>query len=191
MKAVLIATTILLLAAYSPAAEKSGPLPVPAGCVVVENTQAEKTVTLSAADLAKLPHVEVVLGPEFAAVADPEADKRRRKYSGVPLSDLLRCAGAEWGGDCSPLLAHYVLVEAADGYRALFSIPEIDPEQRHKMVILADRCDGKPLSSDDGPLKTVEEGAKQHGRCVKQVKAISLLAAPRHEPRVPNQPAKR
>jgi len=95
--------------------------------VVVENTRAEKTVSLSASDLAKLPHVEV------------EAGKDRRKYSGVPLAELLHVAGAEWGGKCSPLLTCYVLVEGADGYRVLFSIPEIDPEQRHKMVILADR----------------------------------------------------
>jgi len=173
MKAVLVAATILLPAVFAPAAEKPVPLAVPVddGCIVVENTRADKVVKLSATELAKLPRAEVEVG------------KEHRKYSGVPLAELLHCAGVEWGGKCSPLLTCYVLVEGADGYRVLFSIPEIDPEQRHKMVILADHYDGKPLSSKDGPYETVEEDAKQHGRCVKQVKTISLQAAARQWPR--------
>ncbi len=173
MKAVLVAATILLPAVFAPAAEKPTPLPVPAGesRIVVENARADKVISLSAAELAKLPRVEVEVG------------KERRKYSGVPVAELLRVGGVEWGGNCSPLLTCYVLVEGVDGYRVLFSIPEIDPQQCHKMVILADRCDGKPLSDKDGPYQTIEEDAKQHGRCVKQVKAISLQTAVRQQPR--------
>ena len=143
MKAVLVAATILLPATVRAGRGEAGSLPVPAGegRIVVENTRADKVVTLSAAELAKLPRAEVEVG------------KEHRKYSGVPLAELLHVAGVEWGGNCSPLLTCYVLVEGADGYRVLFSIPEIDPEQRHKMVILADRCDGKPLSSKDGPYR--------------------------------------
>ncbi len=177
MKAVFVGSAIVLLATSPPAAEKPASLSahVDKGCIVVENTRAEKVVTLSAAELAKLPRSEVEVG------------KEHRKYSGVPLAELLRGAGVEWGGKCSPLLTCYVLVEGADGYRVLFSIPEIDPEQRHKMVILADRCDGKPLTSTDGPYETVEEDAKQHGRYVKQVKTISLQMAARQRPRSPQR----
>jgi hypothetical protein len=99
------------------------------------------------------------------------------------LAELLGVAGVGWSGKCSPLAACYVLVESVDGYRALFSIPEIDPQQRHQMVLLADRCDGEPLSSMDGPYQTIEEDAKEHGRWVKQVKTITLEAAPRKRPR--------
>ena len=173
MKVALAAATILSSAAFATAAETPAPLPASGVAIgiVVANNRAEKVVTLSAAELAKLPHAEV------------EAGKEHRKYSGVPLAELLRCAGVEWGGKCSPLLTCYVLVEGEDGYCVLFSIPEIDPEQRYKMVILADRCDGKPLSNKDGPYETIEEDAKQHGRWVKQVKAISLQMAARQRPR--------
>jgi hypothetical protein len=175
MKPIFMAAAILSPAAFAPGAEKPTPLPAPAGegRIVVENTRADKLVTISAAELAKLPRAEVASG------------KDRRKYSGVPLAELLHVAGVEWGGKCSPLLTCYVLVESSDSYCVLFSIPEIDPEQRHKMVILADRCDGKPLSAADGPYQAIEEDAKQHGRWVKQVKRISLQMAARQRPRVP------
>ncbi len=177
MKAVFVAATGVLLAALAPASEKSAPSPVPAGadCVVVENARAAKTVTLSAARLAKLPRAEIEVG------------KKHRKYAGVPLAELLRAASVEWGGKCSPLLMYYVLVEGSDGYSVLFSIPEIDPQQRHQMVILADRCDGKPLPSSDGPYQTIEEDAKQHGRWVKHAKTISLQAVARRRPRSPER----
>ncbi len=125
-----------------------------------------KPFTLTAEELGKLGRAKVQTGK----------DKNQRTYEGVPLAEVLRVAGVEWHGSCSPLLTCYVLVEGADGYRVLFSIPEIDPQQRHKMVILADRCDGKPLSGKDGPYQTIEEDAKQHGRWVKQVKTVSLQA---------------
>jgi hypothetical protein len=141
--------------------------------VVVENTRAEKTLTLSAADLARLPRAEVKV----------EVDKQHRTYSGVPLAELLHAAGVEWGGKCSPLLTCVVVIEAADGYSVLFSIPEIDPGQRHRMVILADQVDGKPLPKGDGPFQTIEEDAKQHGRWVKQAQKISLVLAIRKRPR--------
>ena len=170
--------TSMILSVVALSAGQPLPSPVPAGegRIVVENTRADKVVALSVAELAKLPRAEV------------EAGKEQRKYSGVPLAELLHSAGVEWGGKCSPLLTCYVLVESADGYQVLFSIPEIDPEQRHQMVILADRCDGKPLSAKDGPYETIEEDARQHGRWVKQVKKISLQMAVRQRPRV--QPRK-
>ena len=173
MKSLLLGAAIAMAAALAPAAGPSAPSAATAGAgaIIVENTRADKTVTLSAAELAKLPRAEI------------EAGKQHRKYSGVPLSELLRAAGVEWGGKCSPLLTCYVLVESVDGYRVLFSIPEIDPQQRHQMVILADRCDGKPLSGRDGPYQTIEEDAKERGRWVKQVKSVSLHMAIR--PRAP------
>jgi hypothetical protein len=175
MKAIFVVSFILLQTGFAPAAEKPTPSPGPVGegRIVVENTRAEKVVTLSDSDLAKLPRAEVEVGQEH------------RKYSGVPLDELLRLAGTDWSGKCSPLLTCFVLVEGSDGYRVLFSIPEIDPQQRHKMVILADCCDGKPLSSKDGPYQTIEEDAKQRGRFVKQVKSITLQMAARQRPRVP------
>jgi precorrin-4 methylase len=136
---------------------------------VTVTNQSEDPIELSAEKLAKLPRAEVRVG--------------NRVYSGVPISELLAAAGVIWEGHCSPLLTCYVIVEAADGYQVLFSVSEIDPNQRHKISILADRCDGRPLPKGEGPYETVEEDAKQHGRMVRHADKVTLVRAiPRSKP---------
>jgi hypothetical protein len=98
-------------------------------------------------------------------------------YEGIPLASILHAAGVTWGTKCSLWLDCYVIVEAADDYRVVFSVPEIDPGLAHKAVVLADRHDGKPFSKSEGPYQLVEEGAKQRGRWVKQVTTISVRMA--------------
>ncbi len=171
---VCIALTTTLVAAEKPdlPPELQEEANVESGGLVIENVRQKKVVTLSVAELAKLPHAEV----------EAEVKGIRRKYSGVPLSDLLPKVDVDWSGQCSPLLTCYVLVEGADGYRVLFSIPEIDPGQRHQLVILADRCEGEPLPSKDGPYQVIEEGAKHSGRFVRQVQRIALYRIGRQWP---------
>lgn len=165
MKTILAGATIILWAAFAPAAEK--PLPAAkAAAIVVDNGRAQKVITLSAADLAKLKRAELKVG------------SNRISYSGVPLAEVLRAAGVVWGGNCSPMFACYVVVEAADGYRVAFSIPEIAPELAHKHILVADQCAGQPLSAKEGPFQIIEEDAKQHGRWVRQVTRISLRDLP-------------
>ena len=148
---------------------KAGAVTSPAGetRLVVENTRADKIVNL---------------WPPSWRSCPASRSRRASSAASIPGCRWPNCStspGVDWAGNCSPLLTCYVLVEGADGYRVLFSVPEIDPQQRHKMVILADRCDGKPLSATDGPCQTIEEDAKQRGCSVKQVKSISLQMAAR------------
>jgi hypothetical protein len=139
--------------------------------VLTVTNRSETPVMFSAAQIERLPHVELKAGKDHV-------------YRGVPLAEFLRVAGVIWEGKCSPLLTCYLLVEGGDGYRVLFSIPEIDPGQCHEMVLLADRCDGKPLSKADGPYQTVEQDAKQHGRWVRHATKITLVQAlPRSRPK--------
>lgn len=139
---------------------------------VTVTNRSESPMVFSAAELEKLPHVEL-------------RTSKDRVYSGVSLAELLRRTGVIWEGKCSPLLTCYVLVEGADGYRVLFSVPEIDPGQCHKMVILADRCNGKPLNVAEGPFETIEEDAKQKGRWVRHAAKIAIVQAlPRSRPKV-------
>jgi precorrin-4/cobalt-precorrin-4 C11-methyltransferase len=164
MKTVLIGAAISLLATFAAAAEKSSQPSSPAGSIVIENAPGQKVVTLSAADLAKLKHAELTAGSNHA------------RFTGVPLAELLATAGVTWGGKCSPLLTSYVVVEAADGYRVIFSMSEIAPELSHRTILLADRCNGEPLRGNEAPFKIIEEDAKQYGRWVRQVTKISLQA---------------
>jgi precorrin-4 methylase len=135
--------------------------------IVVDYYRAEKPLTLVPADLAKLPRAKV----------RAELGKKHMVFEGVPLGDILRLAGARWGGKCSSLLDCYVLVTSEDGFRAVFASPEVDPGLCHQMVILADRCNGEPLRKADGPYQIVEEDAKQHGRWVKRVMRLSVRPA--------------
>ena len=49
-------------------------------------------------------------------------------FEGVMLVEILKQAGVPFGADLKgPALAQYLVVEAADGYRAVFALPELDP----------------------------------------------------------------
>ena len=126
-----------------------------------------KPFSFTAAELGKLGRAKVQTGK----------DKDQRTYEGVPLANILHAAGMTWGGKCSLWLDCYVVVQGTDEYRAVFSIPEIDPGLAHKTVLIADRCDGKPLSKAVGPYQVVEEDAKQRGRWVRQVTTVNVRMA--------------
>ncbi|MGH8031879.1 MAG: molybdopterin-dependent oxidoreductase [Luteimonas sp.] len=102
-----------------------------------------------------------------------------RHCEGVSLAALLRAAGAM---PDEPLkgaqLTRYVQVDARDGYRALFALSELDPTLGNHPVTLADRCDGKPLAADDGPLRLIVPNEARPARWVRQVKSIVVIVAP-------------
>jgi hypothetical protein len=51
-----------------------------------------------------------------------------------------------------------VTVEVTDGYRAVFSLAELDPELTDRIVLLADTKDGQPLPPREGPLRIIVPG---------------------------------
>ena len=61
----------------------------------------------------------------------------------------------------------------ADGYRAVFALPELDPAYTDRVVFLADRKDGAKIGASEGPLRIVVPGEKRQARWVRQV--ISLI----------------
>jgi DMSO/TMAO reductase YedYZ molybdopterin-dependent catalytic subunit len=92
------------------------------------------------------------------------------QFEGVPLVDILAKAGVPTGKDLrGPAMTHYVVVEAADGYRAVFALAELDPAFTDRVVLLADHRDGKALLARDGPLQIIVPGEKKHARWVRQV----------------------
>jgi DMSO/TMAO reductase YedYZ molybdopterin-dependent catalytic subunit len=125
-----------------------------------------RPLELTAQKLAEFPRATV-------HVAD--RDGQEAMYEGVELVEVLAAAGKKFGQDLrGPELANYVLVEAADGYRALFALAELDPENTGRVVILADRRDGKPLDANEGPLRVVVPGEKRHARWVRQVTSLRV-----------------
>jgi DMSO/TMAO reductase YedYZ molybdopterin-dependent catalytic subunit len=121
-------------------------------------------LALSAADLAKFKH---------QTVRAKRHDGIESQYEGVRLVDILAKAGVPVGSDLrGSAMALYLVVEASDGYRAAFALAELDPAFTDRVILLADRRDGQPLSARDGPLQIVVPGEKKHARWVRQ--AIKL-----------------
>ena len=98
------------------------------------------------------------------------------EYGGVALFDVLRAAGAPLGDALrGPNLALYVRITAADGYRVVYALAELDPKFRDDGVLLVDTRDGKPLDAVEGPFRLVAPVEKRPGRWVRQVTRIDVL----------------
>jgi hypothetical protein len=99
-------------------------------------------------------------------------------YSGVELGVFLAYNGAPRGMAIhGRAVADYVVVRASDGYRAVFSLCELDPSFTDKIVLLADKRNGTLIGSDLGPFHLVIPDEKHHARWIRNVTDISVLTA--------------
>jgi hypothetical protein len=99
-------------------------------------------------------------------------------FEGVLLRDVLQPLALPFGKELrGKALTICLLVEARDGYQVLFTLPELDALFTDKVVLLADRRDGKPLSENEGPLRIVVPDEKRQARWIRQVKSISARDA--------------
>lgn len=131
-----------------------------------------KPLSLSLADLSAMLH-------KTLKVTNPH-DHQDETYEGVPLAELLRLAGAPSGDQLrGAAMATYVVVEAADGYRVVFSLAELDPGIQDSNVLLADKLDGRPLDDKLGPLRVVAPFDKRPARWVRMVRAIRVTTVPK------------
>jgi DMSO/TMAO reductase YedYZ molybdopterin-dependent catalytic subunit len=130
----------------------------------------DKTIALSAHDLELLPHLTVKAADHGGQQAE---------WTGVPVYQILQQAGQDFGESMrGAALARYVLVTAADGYRAVYALPELDPHCTDDPVILATEMNGAPLSAEAGPLRMILPKERRQFRWVRQVVKIEVLAAP-------------
>jgi len=72
-------------------------------------------------------------------------------------------------------LASSLLVEAADGYRVVIALPELDPGFTDKQILLVDKREGKLLSDKEGPYRIVIPDEKRKARWVRQVKTLKIV----------------
>jgi DMSO/TMAO reductase YedYZ molybdopterin-dependent catalytic subunit len=106
-------------------------------------------------------------------------DGKEHTYEGVAVADILQRVGVKFGEALhQEAVATYVLAEAADGYQAVFALPEFDSSSIDRLILIADRQDGSPLSAASGPLQIIAAGDKGHGRWIRQVKSLTLVRAP-------------
>jgi len=106
-------------------------------------------------------------------------DGKEYKYEGVAIIDILQKAGLKFGDALrGKALATYLLVEAVDGYQAIYALPEFDPPTTDRLILLADRRDGGALPTAAGQLQIIVPGDKTHARWVRQVKSLTIVRAP-------------
>jgi len=111
-------------------------------------------------------------------VTRKDKDGKAHIYSGVIVSEILTKAGVTLGADLhGKNLAKYLLVEAGDGYQALFALAELDKGFTDRAIILADKVDGQPLAPADGPFRIIVQDEKKPARCIKQVTAMKVMFA--------------
>lgn len=126
-------------------------------------------VPLDTATLSKLPRENV----------RASAHGKSLDCEGVALDALLRATGALPAEKLpGPQLARYVLVDARDGYRVLYSLAELDPGTGKRRVLLVDRCGGAALGDEEGPLRLIAPDDARPARWVRQVKSITVVTAP-------------
>ena len=75
------------------------------------------------------------------------------------------------------MIGQFLVVGAADGYRAVYSLTELDPAFSDKTVIIADMKDGKPLDVKNGPWQVIASNEKKHARWVRQVTTLRVELA--------------
>jgi hypothetical protein len=122
---------------------------------------------VTAADLASLSRLEV----------RATAHGTTSTFAGVVLADVLRLVGVPIDSVRGRRVADYVVVTAADGYRAVFSLGELAPDLTGRVVLLADQRDGKPLPEAEGPLRLVLPDERRPTRWVRQVRRLTIRRA--------------
>ena len=96
-------------------------------------------------------------------------------FSGVLLWDLLQEAGSRVDPTRrNDRLRKYVVATGSDGYEAVFSLAELDPEFGAEVVLVAHSRDGQPLGPREGMARIVIGTDKRGGRLVSNLVRIEV-----------------
>jgi DMSO/TMAO reductase YedYZ molybdopterin-dependent catalytic subunit len=161
-------TGLLLLSAPNVCAQAA-----PATATVAElriGGEVSTPLVLTAADLKKMPR-------KTLSVVNAH-DNKTETYEGVLLEELLKKAGVAQGEKLrGPLMATYVVAEAEDGYRVVFSLAELDSGILESDIIVADTMNGESLAPKQGPFRLVAPHEKRPARWVRMLKSITVVRA--------------
>jgi len=136
-----------------------------------------QTVTVRADNLAPFTLTRsAFLDMKQAVIMAKGHDEKIHRYTGVPLSDILAKAGVTLGDEAKrKTVMTYLIITAADNYKTIFSLAEIDPLFANRSIILADKQDKKVLPEGVGPFQVIAPGDKKHARWIRQVTSIELV----------------
>jgi hypothetical protein len=127
-----------------------------------------KSVSVSAGDLCNLEQHTV----------NTTDNGVRAIFECVLLTDVLRVVDRPIGDKFQNTAGwYYVLAEARNGSRAVFSWAELDSTFMEKPVYVATKRDGIPLSKSDGPFRLVVPGDRRSARWIRQLKTVRIKQA--------------
>jgi len=125
-----------------------------------------KSVVLSRAEIEALPHLK------FTAAGKSDVPEL---YEGATVKSVLEKAGVTFGDSLKgKRLATCLLVEASDGYKVVFALPEFDPAFTDKQIVLVFLRNNKPLDDKEGPYRLVIPDEKRMARWVRQVATLKM-----------------
>lgn len=105
-------------------------------------------------------------------------DGKEVKFEGVAARDVLKLVDAPLGAALrGKNLTVYMLAEAADGYRAVYALAELDADFTDRVILIADRRDGQALSEKEGKVRIVVPGEKRQARWLRELVSISVKRA--------------
>ena len=111
-----------------------------------------------------------------ASFTDHGTEKR---CEGVWLHDLATNQGLPSRSTPTRMeLRTVIMAKGADGYRAAFTLAEIDPALGNHKVLVANRCNGQPLPAGEGPLRLVVPGETRAARSVRQLASLAIIILP-------------
>lgn len=127
------------------------------------------TTSLAASDIKNLPHKMLQVTAH---------DGKQHTYTGVALSVLLQKAGVPMGDSVKKkTVSSYVLITAADNYRVVYALAEVDSVLSDKKIILADADNGQPLPANALPYQIITTNEKIHARMIRQVVSTEVRRA--------------
>jgi hypothetical protein len=159
---------LLLLLAAAPLALRAQAAGLSVKVVLADGTETDFT----RAELERLPSETATArlrdGPPFTA-------------SGVSVTTLLRLAGldlaANLGG--AQVASQALIARAADGYRAVFGLAELDPHFGHPPLLINwEDAGGGALPPRVGPFQLIAAGDSRPGRWVRQLVSLEVKSLP-------------
>jgi len=101
--------------------------------------------------------------------------------TGVSVTTLLRLCGLDLSQNLGggKVVGHALLARAADDYRAVFGLAEVDPHFGHPPLMVSwTNADGSPLSEKAGPVQLISTGESRPGRWVRQLQTLEVKPLP-------------
>jgi DMSO/TMAO reductase YedYZ molybdopterin-dependent catalytic subunit len=165
--AAIILLGFLSSATITPAQTPTRAAAAPSSTALLVTGAVAQDLKLSLDDLKKMPR---------KSVSTKGHDDQIHQYDGVPIGALLAKAGVPQG---APLrgksMALTVVAEGSDGYKAVFSVAELDDDFAAETVLVVDSSDGQPLGADEGPLRLIVPGDKRQARSVRMLKSLTVV----------------